>query len=458
MPSTTKSSLPENKKKCDNRGSSTSSNSGSGNGKRRNRCSSILFVFFLAVAACSIIPVASTSNSIPRSNNRYTNYFNIDGESSIDDSSLSISTSSSSLYHPPWNPSTQINSEGFLNEYYSRVPGSWESSANIRGKHGVSNRGGGAMQIQSVPVQVRQVPGDGNCLFHSIAICLFHAANNNNCDGEDGYWECLGLWRKRNRRGGEGNTKDDDISYQRQRHLPMDTMANIAQLRRTSLALRNAAVDVLSCSSSPTTAALSSLISTHKGVGVGGGLLGLGGLGSLISRGGGGVASIMGNAGGKTATPPSRLLFLQGDEYISSTELLAAASSQFNIDGEEYCTLMRNEGYWGGGPEIVALCNYLRRPIHVYELVPKNNDNSGHHTHNDSDGGKVRTSDRFALRRMACFGSPKFDRKSPLLILSADSRFPDLEPKRARRAGNHFLALFEVPRGGGGYDSTIKGG
>ena len=45
---------------------------------------------------------------------------------------------------------------------------------------------------------------------------------------------------------------------------------------------------------------------------------------------------------------------------------------------------------------------------------------------------------------MACFGSPKFDRKEPLHILSADSRFPDIEPKRIRRVGNHFLALFPV--------------
>jgi hypothetical protein len=45
---------------------------------------------------------------------------------------------------------------------------------------------------------------------------------------------------------------------------------------------------------------------------------------------------------------------------------------------------------------------------------------------------------------MACFGSPKYDRKEPLHILSADSRFPDVEPKRIRRVGNHFLALFPV--------------
>ena len=45
---------------------------------------------------------------------------------------------------------------------------------------------------------------------------------------------------------------------------------------------------------------------------------------------------------------------------------------------------------------------------------------------------------------MACFGSPKFDRREPLHILSADSRFPDVEPRRIRKVGNHFLALFPV--------------
>lgn len=54
------------------------------------------------------------------------------------------------------------------------------------------------------------------------------------------------------------------------------------------------------------------------------------------------------------------------------------------------------------------------------------------------------TNRQFALRRMACFGSPKFDRREPLHILSADSRFPDVDPHRIRKVGNHFLALFPV--------------
>ena len=302
-------------------------------------------------------------------------------------------------------------------------------------------------QLGMVPVQVRQVPGDGNCLFHSIAICLYYATNNNNNNigggsvggGEDGYWECLfGPWRSLGLGKSSGAVSDEQqqqqlLLQQHHRHLPMDTVENIAQLRRTSLALRNAAVDVLSSSTSS---------STHQGRV---GLLGFGGLSNLISRGGDSMG-IVGNI--RKVTPSSssssRRLFLQGDEYISSSELLNAASSQFNINGEEYCTLMRNEGYWGGGPEIVALSNYLKRPIHVFELIPKEDSSNIE----DGDGGsnecRIRTSDRFTLRRMACFGSPKFDRKAPLHILSADSRFPDVDPKRLRKAGNHFLALFPV--------------
>lgn len=93
----------------------------------------------------------------------------------------------------------------------------------------------------------------------------------------------------------------------------MDSHDKILELRRKSLELRNAAVDVL-----------------HN----------------LNNKG-------------------RRKLFLQGDEYLEARELLAAAAAQFELEGEEYCELMRKESYWGGGPEIVALCNHLQRPIHM---------------------------------------------------------------------------------------------
>ena len=68
------------------------------------------------------------------------------------------------------------------------------------------------------------------------------------------------------------------------------------------------------------------------------------------------------------AQNPHRRLFLQGGEYLRAGELVSAAAAQYDLTGEEYCEQMRRDAYWGGGPEIVALCNVLRRPIHVYEL------------------------------------------------------------------------------------------
>ena len=115
------------------------------------------------------------------------------------------------------------------------------------------------------------MPGDGNCLFHSIAVGLHRIEN-----GTD---------------------------------LCMDSPRSIHSLRLTSLNLRNRAVDTLL---------------SHR-----------------------------------------RKLFLQGEEYLEARELLMAAASQFDLGGEEYCELMRRESYWGGGPEIVALCNWLQRPIHM---------------------------------------------------------------------------------------------
>ena len=207
-------------------------------------------------------------------------------------------------------------------------------------------------------MRFQTVPGDGNCLFHSIAACLYHIEHHG-------------------------------------RHLPMDSYECITALRTQSLALRNAAVDIL--------------------------------------------RNIQNNG--------RRRLFLQGEEYLEAHDLLSAAAAQFDLDGEEYCELMRKESYWGGGPEIVALCNYLQRPIHIYELIPADEASDLQQDENSNlptSHNKVKASTQFTLRRMACFGSPKFDRKEPLHILSADSRFPDVEPRRIRKVGNHFLALFPI--------------
>lgn len=228
-------------------------------------------------------------------------------------------TSVGNYRFPPWNPSPNIDENGFVIQPYERVRGEWEKDVKIRRRH--------RTEVQT-PCTIRQVPGDGNCLFHSISTSYAHAVNGT--------------------------------------HLDLRQTQNLQWLYKNSARLREQAVDCLE--------------------------------------------------------QREKLLFLQGHEYLKARDLVEAAASQYKISGNEYCQLMRQDSYWGGGPEIVALCNVLERPIHVYELCVNNN--------------------RFVLRRMACFGSPKFDRRQALHILSADSRFPDLEPGKQLAAGNHFLAMF----------------
>lgn len=311
--------------------------------------------------AVVVVVTGESGGTIPRSNNRYS-YSSVDSISSRDQQ-----------HHPPWNSSPRIDDRGFLVESYRRLPGEWEEAADLRGRHGPRSRN--YPNLRRIPVHVRQVPGDGNCLFHSIAACLHDAVNGT--------------------------------------HVPMSDPGSIVQLRHRSAELRKAAVEMLQRS-------------------------------------------------------PRRRLFLQGDEYLEARELLQAAAAQFDLSGDEYCDLMRKESYWGGGPEIVALCNHLQRPIHIYELVasprggtrdrsiesdapPSGDENnespslSSPNNPSPSDIGAL-SCPNFSLRRMACFGSPRFDRREPLHILSADSRFPDVDPRKIRKVGNHFLALFPVNR------------
>ncbi|CAM9820540.1 unnamed protein product [Scytosiphon promiscuus] len=199
---------------------------------------------------------------------------------------------------------------------------------------------------------VRQVPGDGNCLFHAISACLDHACNGT--------------------------------------HPSLD----LSELMPKSAALRKVAVDYL--------------VDNLK-----------------------------------------KTLYLEKEESVPVYELLSVVAAQYNMTAEHYCEVMRQSSVWGGGPEIVALSNALCRPIHVYELA--------------SNGVS------FCFRRMACFGSPSFDDKQAIHILSADSRFPNLKPGRQLANGNHFLALFPcaetvaspdaaaVGVGGGGGASSLRG-
>jgi hypothetical protein len=239
---------------------------------------------------------------------------------------------------------------------YNRMPGEWEKEVKLRKRDRISG--------QNSLATIRQVPGDGNCLFHSISVAWAYATNGT--------------------------------------HLEMRSPDTMEWLYQHSARLRQLAVDCLE--------------------------------------------------------EQRKLLFLQGHEYLKATDLVEAAAAQYGISGSEYCDLMRQESYWGGGPEIVALCNVLQRPIHVYELhVPEDEDENEEDLVHGKDrrkklfqhrlGSRISpinssSSPSFVLRRMACFGSPKFDRAPALHILSADSRFPDVKPGEQLESGNHFLAIF----------------
>ena len=103
---------------------------------------------------------------------------------------------------------------------------------------------------------------------------------------------------------------------------------------------------------------------------------------------------------------------------MKTSQLLSTAASQYGISPEEYCELMMQDSYWGGGPEIVALCAVLRRPIHVYELVPLVDDKDGEcddttcvvgesneeqHQQEETTLKEDRTSNQFCLRLLAAF-------------------------------------------------------
>jgi OTU-like cysteine protease len=131
-------------------------------------------------------------------------------------------------------------------------------------------------------------------------------------------------------------------------------------------------------------------------------------------------------------TAKDECFFLEGEESMAASQLLEMAAMNYNMTSDEYLSQMIQPSTWGGGPEIVALANHFKRPIHVYEL--------------ESQG--MLWMKRFQLKMCARFGSPAFDRKHPLTILCADGRFPNIRPGQQREPGDHFLALFrtdEVP-------------
>ena len=305
--------------------------------------------------------------------------------------------------------------------------------------------------IENIPVIIRQVPGDGNCLFHSLSVALIFVEKKKHLQiknrkaitstrgGNDDvniHSSCNGVYETMNK------WKENRVDYGSSSSSISSDEEDIYKLYERSSMLRQIAVEMLS-----------PIPTYHK-------------------QGMDDDDDIAHSNRNKRRyrRRKRRLLFLQGNEYLQREELLHIAASQYDLTGMEYCELMKKNGVWGGGPEIVALCNYLKRPIHVYELIStrpqkkkkgqtskmdqqessqlaRKKNRRKIHRKSSSSVSSTLAKPEFRLRRMACFGSPKFDYKEPLHILSADCRFPDLKPGQEASNGNHFLAIFPVKKG-----------
>lgn len=283
---------------------------------------------------------------------------------------------------PPWNPSSHIDDEGFLQGLYHRTPGEWEQEVRLKTRHTLD-----------LPCRIRQVPGDGNCLFHSISLCLGHAVNGT-------HWDLS-----------PSSVPPRDAGDKPHVLLPGSGKHPQQQPQQRPRGYRPTLDDLYSHSQDLRSRAVACLRERR------------------------------------------RRLVLQGRESLPASALVEAAAQQYDMSGEDYCCSMQQDSVWGGGPEIVALSNLLQRPIHVYELAPPppptidgvSADNKKHSLQKQRSRSAERGgSAAFVLRRMACFGSPRFDRNPALHILSADSRFPDIRPGQQLPAGNHFLAVFPV--------------
>lgn len=140
----------------------------------------------------------------------------------------------------------------------------------------------------------------------------------------------------------------------------------------------------------------------------------------------------------------NRLFYLDNNQQMAVKDVLKAAAENVNMPEHEYLNDMQRSKTWGGGPEIVALSNYFKRPIHVYELCRHTKVRFNIFSFNLKS--LVNIEHKFRLKLCAKFGSPVFDEenKTPYCILCADGRFPHVFPGFHKQKGDHFLALFPV--------------
>ena len=110
----------------------------------------------------------------------------------------------------------------------------------------------------------------------------------------------------------------------------------------------------------------------------------------------------------------------QHGETTSVSWLINKAANQYGLTSNEYLSEMLKENVWGGGLEIVALANCLRRRIVVLETS---------HDHSDTNA--------IYLKEIARFGPHTIS--NPIYILSANQRFP---MELGNSKNNHFLVVF----------------
>ncbi|CEM10744.1 unnamed protein product [Vitrella brassicaformis CCMP3155] len=243
--------------------------------------------------------------------------------------------------------------------------------------------------------RLRQMAGDGGCLFYSLASALWYEE--------------------------EGQHPD----------------VNSEDFRSLAAALRQAAVDVLLFDGNASRAAFGSPSLSHP----------------LLLR----HIHHTGHLRRHHKSAANELLLCvdaSRDLWVTNSELLAAAASYHNTTCDVYCDDMRRHFTWGGGPEIVAIANLLGRPILVYEARTVRG--KGQQIH---DGGARCSPDWDLFCVGCFGPGVNNTRHRPLRVAFVDATFPYVRVLRRKRgvgsvlAGvlggrkggqrpNHFLAIF----------------
>lgn len=88
----------------------------------------------------------------------------------------------------------------------------------------------------------------------------------------------------------------------------------------------------------------------------------------------------------------NQLVIRSASNTVSTAALLASATKQEGFAStKEYLAMLRKEGVdgglYGGGPELTILCNLLRRPISIYELVEDEEESSDDDDDDDRASG-----------------------------------------------------------------------